>query len=236
MRTVIADDEPLALDLLRLLLADTGGVEVVGEAADGLEALTAIRATAPDLVILDIDMPGLGGLAAAEILKGEAGPMVIFATAHGDHALTAFGLDAADYLLKPINRARLGEAVERARRRLSPPSSLPRAVDEAVIWVPVRNGQVRTPLSQVSHATAAGDHVFLHLEGRALMHRITMARLEAMAAPCGLVRVHRSAMVRPDAVVRLIQSGKALKLRMKDGTDLPVGPAYRGLVRGWTLA
>ena len=242
MKVVLADDEPLARDLLRALLAEVADVEVVGEAGDGLETMEQVAALDPDLLILAIELPGRDGMAAAELLRGrpdaDAGrPAVIFATAHSDRALDAFGLDAADYLMKPIRRERLDEALERVRRRMA---AAGQGVDEAcpdltldAIWAPTRQGQVRVPLADVSHVVAAKDHVFLHLNGRPYMVRMTMARIEAVAAPFGLARVHRSVLVRPERIAAVSQSGKAVRLRLDDGTDLPVGPAYRSQVRAW---
>ncbi len=237
MRVLLADDEPLARDLLRHLLTEQPGVEVVGEAGDGREAGERIAALDPDVLIIDIEMPEMDGMAAAGLLHGRDRPAVIFATAHSDRALDAFDIDAADYLLKPIRRERLTEALNRARRRLeqvgdADVSGLETPADDG-IWVSVRQGQVRVPLSEVSHVTAARDHVYLHLDGRTWMHRITMARLEALATPHGLVRIHRSGMVRPSRVGAVVHSGKSMQVRLDTGTCLPVGPAYRRLVRSW---
>ncbi|WGM48925.1 Transcriptional regulatory protein BtsR [Brevundimonas sp. NIBR10] len=237
MKVLLADDEPLARALLRHLLAEAPGVEVVGEAGDGREAGERIAALDPDVLIIDIEMPEMDGMEAAGLLRGRGRPAVIFATAHTDRALDAFEIDAADYLLKPIRRERLAEALERVRRRLDRPSQSDLPLSELLpddgIWVAVRQGQVRVPLSEVSHVTAAKDHVYLHLDGRTWMHRITMARLEALATPHGLVRIHRSAMVRPSRVTAVIHSGKSLKVQLDTGTTLPIGPAYRRLVRSW---
>ena len=119
MRVLLADDEPLARALLRHLLTEEPGVEVVGEAGDGREAGERIAALDPDVLIIDIEMPEMDGMAAAGLLHGLDRPAVIFATAHSDRALDAFDIDAADYLLKPIRRERLTEALNRARRRSS---------------------------------------------------------------------------------------------------------------------
>lgn len=233
MKVLVADDEPLARELLVRLLAETGGVRQVVEATDGLTVLRSVAEQDPDILILDIMMPGMDGIEAAGLLRArEAGPMrpaIIFASAVSDRALEAFDVDAADYLLKPIRRDRLAEALERARRRLGPARAAP--ADTEGLWVRVRQGQVRVPLSQVSHISAARDHVFLHADGRTWMHRTTMARMEALGAAHGLVRIHRSAMVRLNRIVAVVQSAKSLKVRLDSGAELPVGPAYRKLFR-----
>lgn len=244
MRVVVADDEPLARDLLRALLAEIPDIERVDEAADGLELIEQVARLSPDLVILDIEMPGRDGMVAAGLLRARQGqadaPALVFATAHGDRAVDAFDLDAVDYLMKPIRRERLTEALDRVRRRLAGSGAesgpggdgSPDLTVEAV-WAPTRHGQVRVPLGEVSHVRAERDHVFLHLNGRAHMVRMTMRRIEALAAPHGLVRVHRSFLVRPERIAAMSHAGKAFRLRLDDGTDLPVGPAYRALVRSW---
>lgn len=237
MRVLLADDEPLARDLLRALLAATADVEVVGEVGDGVDLVDQVEALAPDLVILDIEMPGRDGMTAAGLLRhrsdGREGPAVIFATAHGERAVDAFGLDAVDYLMKPIRRERLAEALDRARRR-RPLEAGAEATAVDAIWVPTRRGRLRAPLAEVSHVTAARDHVYLHLNGRPLMVRMTMGRIATLAAPFGLTRVHRSVLVRAERIVAVVAAGKAVRLRLDDGTELPVGPAYRARVRAWT--
>lgn len=239
MKVVIADDEPLARDLIRNLLVGEAGVHIVGEAKDADQTLALVQAQNPDVVFLDIQMPGMSGVEAACRLAGDGKPLIVFATAHATYAADAFDLDAADYLLKPIRRERLAEALERARRRLgrTDEGGVAKANASApdAIWVAARHGQVRVPLGEVSHVTAARDHVFLHVEGRAWMHRATMAGIETLAVPHGLVRIHRSAMARPSRVEAVVQAGRSLRVRLDCGADLPVGPAYRARVRGWTL-
>ena len=241
MKVVIADDEGLARELMRNLLALSADVQVVGEAADAEETLALVRDHDPDLVFLDIGMPGMSGMVAAELLSPAGRPLIVFATAHSTFATDAFDLDATDYLMKPINRERLAAALERARRRLDKPTDTATPAvttaetPEDAIWIPVRNGQVRVALLEVSYVTADRDHVFIHVDGHVWMHRITLARIEALTAPHGLVRVHRSVLVRPARVAAVIHVARGLKLRMDCGKDLPVGPRYRALVRHWTL-
>ena len=117
MKVLITDDEPLARDRLRRLLVEIGNIEIVGEAASGGEALELSERTRPDLVLLDIRMPGLDGLEpAAHLAAQEQPPAVVFTTAYGDHALAAFEASAVDYLLKPIRRERLEQSLDKARR------------------------------------------------------------------------------------------------------------------------
>src|SRR5918998_6740268 len=133
MRVLLVDDEALALDRLRSFFADMEGVEIVGQARDGDEALTQISALKPDLVILDIQMPGRTGLRAAAEIKVEPRPEIVFVTAHEHYAPDAFDVDAADYLLKPVRFDRLRQAVERARRRRAPREAPGRAAEAGTL-------------------------------------------------------------------------------------------------------
>lgn len=224
MKVLIADDEPLALDLLETLLADHDGM-VVRRASSGEDALGAIDAFDPDLVILDIAMAGVGGVAAAHALQGRARPAVMFATAHGEYALQAFDLGVTDYLLKPISRDRLSEALRRVCARLARRVDEPRPADAAV-WVSTRQGRVRLDLARITHAIAARDYVWLHDDlGRAWLHRTTLTRFAALAASHGLVRAHRSTLVRPDAIQCVQRRGKAYVALMKTGAEAPVSHA-----------
>lgn len=238
MRVVVADDEPFARDLLLALLAELPGLEVVAEASDGEEAVAAAREHRPDLVFLDIDMPNLNGVHAALQISG-LGPEVIFVTAHEEHAVDAFEVGAVDYLLKPLRRPRLNKAVERARlrhearqaqpQRAGPaiPEPVPPPGSEPAFWLPVSRGAVRVPVRDVVRIEAAGDHAYLHTAQRAYLHRITMAALEEKLEGSGLLRVHRSAFIRPERVTRIERRGKVMTLSLDDGTQIPVGPRFR---------
>ena len=119
LRVVIVDDEPLALDLITELLADESALEIVGRASSGREALRSIREQRPDLVFLDIEMPGINGFEVVQSLQADDHmPLVVFVTAFDAYAVEAFDVNAVDYVLKPIDKARLSRAVQRARERL----------------------------------------------------------------------------------------------------------------------
>lgn len=233
MRVAIADDEPLARELLRALLAELPGIELVGEAEDGDGAVALARDSKPDLIFLDIDMPHRTGIHAAIELTRDA-IEVIFVTAHEEHAIDAFEVGAIDYILKPVRRPRLAKAMERAalrhRARAEPASPGPApeqpAADEA-FWVPVLRGTARVAIADIHRIEAAGDHVYLHTAERAYLHRITMADLEHRLRGTGLIRVHRSAFVRPGHVVATSRRGKMLVLSLGDGSEVAVGPNYR---------
>ncbi len=243
MRVLLVDDEALALDRLAALLADVDGAEVVGTATNGDEALAEIVRLKPDLVVLDIHMPGRNGLRTAADIPLDPRPEIVFVTAHEHYAPDAFDVDAADYLLKPVRFDRLRQAVDRARRRQgmreradraglleeqvqSLKASAADARDEAVFWVPERNGQRRVTIDSINWIEAARDYVLLHTDMRSHMLRITMAALEAKLAGSALLRVHRSAFVRPDRVTEIRRENRSIALVLADGAQVPVGPSY----------
>jgi DNA-binding LytR/AlgR family response regulator len=149
---------------------------------------------------------------------------MIFLTAHAHHAVEAFELDAADYLLKPVRLERLRQALDRARRQRA--SRTPASGEEQEFWAPGRKGMVRVPVGAVRWIEAAKDHVFLHTEAQTHMLRTTMAALENKLEGSGLERVHRSIFVRLGAVKEIRRSRKALNLMLDDGVLVPVGPNY----------
>jgi len=243
MRVLLVDDEALALDRLRVFFGDIEGVEVVGQAQDGDEALEKIAELRPDLVILDIQMPGKTGLRAAADLDIEPRPELVFVTAHEHYAADAFDVDAADYLLKPVRFDRLRQAVDRARRRKAMregaertgkleeevealKSSGARTLDDDGFWVPERDGQRRVPVDSIDWIEAARDYVLLHTPIRSHLLRATMAALEEKLAGSKLLRVHRSAFVRPDKVAEVKRIGRSLCLVLGDGANVQVGPSY----------
>lgn len=243
MRVLLVDDEALALDRLRTLFADIEGVEVVGQAQDGEQALVEIRETRPDLVILDVHMPGRNGLRTAAEIDVDPRPEIVFVTAHEHYAPDAFDVDAADYLLKPVRFDRLRQAVDRARRRRTMKraaaeagrlaeevealrATAPTAPSDAEFWVPERHGQRRVPIDSIDWIEAARDYVLLHTDLRSYMLRTTMAALEEKLAGTPLLRVHRSAFVRPGKVIEVKRVNRSITLVLADGANVQVGPSY----------
>jgi len=248
MRVLLVDDEDLALDRLQTFFGDIDGVEVVGKARDGDSALDAIERLRPDLVLFDIQMPGRNGLRAAADINVEPRPEVIFVTAHEHYAPDAFEVDAADYLLKPVRFDRLRQAVERARRRRALRERAERAgeleeevaalrssgaagLEDGGFWVPERHGQRRVPLEAIDWIEAARDYVLLHTDIRSHLLRITMAALEEKLAGSALLRVHRSAFVRPDRVTEVKRANRSMSLVLNDGATVQVGPSYMDSVK-----
>ncbi|CAN7269696.1 LytTR family DNA-binding domain-containing protein [Phenylobacterium sp. LjRoot164] len=236
MRLLLVDDEPAALERLSALLTQVSDVEIVGQARNGREAAEAVEALKPDLVLLDIQMPERSGLDVAAGLPLEERPEIVFVTAFELYAADAFEVEAADYLLKPVRFDRLRQAIERARRRRALRAAAARAEDAAAtpadedpdgFWVQVRTGYVRVPLGEIDWIEAAKDYVLLHTATRSHIHRATMTALERKMPPAEMIRVHRSAFVRPSKVKEVKRLGKGLiSLVLEDGVNVAVGPSY----------
>lgn len=236
LKVLLVDDEPAALERLTALFDQIPDMEMVGVARNGREAAHAIADLTPDLVMLDIQMPELSGLALASELPVETRPEIVFVTAFEAYATDAFAVEAADYLLKPVRFDRLRQAVERARRRRTlqkvfaqqSEAAIPaREADLDGIWVATRRGHVRVPVAEIDWIEAAKDYVLLHTATRSHIHRITMSALEQALDPARMIRVHRSAFVSPDRVEAINRLGKGLiALVLRDGVAVPVGPTY----------
>ncbi|HET6204972.1 MAG TPA: response regulator [Planctomycetota bacterium] len=240
LRVLLVDDEPLARERLGTLLREEPDVEIVGECAGGREAIEAIRRERPDLVFLDVQMPEVDGFGVLEGLGGETAPAVIFVTAYEEHALRAFEVHALDYLLKPFDRRRFREALERARARVEnrgtegfdgrlralleclPPRPLER--------FPVKAGGriVFVRAEEIDFVEANGNYVRLRVGGKGHLLRETMASLEGRLDPARFVRIHRSTIVNLDRVRELeplFHGDYAVRLR--DGTRLTMSRGYR---------
>jgi DNA-binding LytR/AlgR family response regulator len=237
MRVVIADDEPIARRKLAALVAEQPQVRLQGVAADGLEAGELVRVHRPDLLILDIEMPGLSGLHLARTLAAaETPPQVIFATAFGHYGVAAFEVAATDYLLKPLSRERLAQALRRARRRrvdgarLAEVQATARAPSEAEwrdeVWAPVKGGLARVAAADIVWIEGAGDYVILHTAERSFMLRAGLTALEGVFDPSRIRRIHRSAMVNLAAVHRIRRRGRHEVVELRDGAEAPIGPSY----------
>ncbi len=227
---LIADDEPVARAGLRDMLGDVEWVTVIGETASGPATVDAINALRPELVLLDIQMPGLLG---TEVLgKVTHQPFVIFTTAHAEHAATAFELGAVDYLLKPFGAARLASALERIRAAIGEPVVLP-ALDrlrEALRSGPMSRLFVRSggairvvDVADVMHFEAWGDYVIAHVGGGRHILHLALTRLETRLDPRKFLRIHRGAIVNLDHLRAFRRQGRGqLVAEMADGSRLAV--------------
>ena len=240
LSTLIVDDEPLALDRMRMICDQLPMVRVIGTASDGAQALDRIADLAPELVLLDLTMPERDGLSVARELSGQANPpAVIFVTAHDDHAVEAFDLDAVDYVLKPVERERLDRAIGRALARRGEAN---RGSDASgwleELWVPHRSELVRIGVSEVGRIDAERDYVRLHVgepgtdAGRSYLLLQTIAGLEARLDPARFIRIHRSIILRRDLITGLRHDGLGVwSVETADGETLRIGRTYLSKVK-----
>jgi len=233
LRVAIVDDEEPARSLLREYLAAYPEIEVVAECANGFEAVKAATELEPDLLLLDVQMPGLSGFDVLELLEHPVA--VVFVTAYDEHALRAFEVHAVDYLLKPFSAERLGQALARARERLGHPqpglagiAAAARPAGVPLTRLLVREGpQVHViPVDALDVAEARDDCVCLRSRGREYRKQQTHAVLDAQLDPEKFVRVHRSFIVNVERVARIDRYAKDSRLAvLRDGSKLPVSRA-----------
>lgn len=235
----VVDDEPIARAGLRAMLLAFDWVEVIGEAADGESAVRQIGALRPELVFLDVQMPGLLG---TDVLRRlERPPFVIFTTAYSEHAVTAFELGAVDYLLKPFGPGRLGSAMERVRAALGEPAPADpfERLSGALAGGPISRLFVRVggtlvplPVERVAWFEAQGDYVTAHAGGAAHLLHLSLSRLEARLDPTRFVRVHRAHMVNLDHVRAFRRDARGnLEAELLDGVRVPVSRARAQEIR-----
>jgi two-component system LytT family response regulator len=240
LRVLVADDEAIARRRLLRLLAAMPDVAVAGECADAHEVLDRVRAGGIDVVLLDIQMPELSGIEALQLFPAD-GPVVIFCTAHTAHAVAAFDVGAIDYLLKPIEAARLRKALERARdrdarrrygselTRLRNPGTEERPLDRLAL--PTRQGIVLLDPLTVSHAELDGELVTVHTADAQYLSALSLQELESRLPGERFARVHRRALVNLEHVVRLepnevggytarTRGGRAVEISRQAARDL----------------
>lgn len=245
-RVVIVEDEPLARKTLREMLADADWLEIAGEAADGLAAVELINTQKPDLVFLDINLPEISGLDVLKRLTHE--PAVIFTTAHDRHAIAAFELAALDYLLKPFGRARLQQALVRAREELERAGERPLVADARAALgakpdtplerILIRDGGRIVPVAvrEIERIEADGDYAAVRAKGKTLLVNLPLADFEARLDPRHFVRVHRSHLVNLDFVEAIEPFDNAqLLVRMKDGAKITASRTASKRLRDWAV-
>jgi two-component system LytT family response regulator len=227
MRVVIADDEAVARQGLRDLLSREPGVEIVGEAGDGESLIGLIGETRPDVVLLDINMPKGSGLDVVEAIGSGPMPLVIFVTAHDEHAVRAFELQALDYLVKPYREDRLRDALARARERLRQRDP-GRSAYAARLKVE-KNGSIRFVAMRDVRWIEAQDYcVLLHTDRERILRRGTLKQFLEALDPAVFVRVHRSAAVNVHYVRDLtITAGGGMTARLEGGTSVAVARGFR---------
>lgn len=242
IRTLLADDEPLARERLRTLLADAPGFQVIAEAEDGDRAVEAILTLDPDLVFLDIAMPGLDGFGVVETVGPAQMPVLVFVTAYDEHALRAFEVHAVDYLLKPFDRERFTATLRKARaaveqrragerlrtveallQEMRPQRGYPQRLavkqDGKIVFVVVRD---------IDWIDAAGNYVRLNTREGSFKLRETLSGIEERLDPERFVRIHRSTIVQVERIreIEPVKSGE-LRLRLEGGQRLTVSRSHR---------
>jgi two-component system response regulator AlgR len=230
LRTLIVDDEPLAIERLQILCARIAGLSLVGTAADGAGALRLIESLAPDLLLLDIQMPGLDGMAVARVLADRASrPALIFVTAFDQFAVAAFDVAAVDYLLKPVEVERLERAVARVRKQIEAAQPAPAMSSPWIheFWVPHRAEIIRIATRDIDLIEAERDYMRLHVGPRSFLLHKTIAELERRLDPGEFLRLHRSTLVRRDRIARFKHNGSgAWEAQLQDGRWIRVGRSY----------
>jgi two-component system LytT family response regulator len=243
LRVIIVDDEPPARARLRRFVKALPDVELIAECGDGASAVAAIESHAPDVVLLDVQMPELDGFEVLRALDMPRLPAVIFVTAFDTYAVRAFQVHALDYVVKPVESDRLADALAHARRRIaeqrSATAGLADLLDELkgdrsyLSRVPIRiGGRIRViELADVDWLGAADNYVTLHAGAREYLLRETLAGIERRLDPKSFVRVHRSTIVRLDRIVELLPDAHGdFTIRLKDGTHLDMSRSYRSTV------
>ena len=259
IRTILVDDEPLATQGLQLRLQAHDDVEVVATAANGREAIRAIKTHKPDLVFLDIQMPGFDGFSVIQGLMEVEPPLFVFVTAYQDHAIRAFEAQAMDYLLKPVDEQRLADTLDRVRQRLAEkrgveesvrlkevlqevaPDAADNFVDgddapaanrfEKLINIKDRGKIFRVDVDSIERIDAAGDYMCIYTGDNTLILRETMKDLEKRLDPRRFQRVHRSTIVNLDLVrqVKPHTNGECF-LVLDSGAQVKVSRSYREVV------
>ncbi len=236
--TLIVDDEPLAVERMRVICDQLPMVSVVGTASDGTQALDRIAELSPALVLLDLTMPEVDGLSVARALADQPDPpAVIFVTAHDNHAVEAFELDAVDYVLKPVEKDRLERAIARAVARRGGKRDGGRDVQWLEeLWVPHRSELVRIGVGEVGRIDAERDYVRLHVgsgdAARSYLLLQTIAGLEARLDPERFIRIHRSVIMQRDRIRGLRHDGLGVwSVETEDGDMVRIGRTYLANVK-----
>jgi two-component system, LytTR family, response regulator len=241
MTALIVDDEPLARERIRTLLAEEPDVEIIGEAANGQEAVRLIRERRPDLLFLDVQMPGLDGFGVIEQLDPDHAPSVVFVTAYDEYALQAFEVHALDYLLKPFNRTRFQKTLRRAReqvlsrangdvgRRLVNLLESVRAPKKQLDRIIVRTAGrvVFLPVKEIDWIEAAGNYVKINVGREQHVLRETLKNLEAKLDTEQFVRVHRSTIVNVERIreIQPLFHGDQIAI-LRDGTRITCSRSF----------
>jgi len=238
IRTLVVDDEPLARRRLRAFLRPEAEVEIVGECGNGAEAVEEVRSLKPQLMFLDVQMPGMDGFEVLQALLPSERPIVVFVTAHDQYAVQAFEERALDYLLKPFGKRRFEDPMARVRERIERPetddtrermSGLLRVIGPKTHLV-VKTGShsVLLQVARIERLEAEGDYVRIHAGREAYLTRQTMNRIEAQLGAARFVRIHRSTIVNVEYIKEIhSMPGGDHAITLRDGTQVTLSRGYR---------
>ncbi|SDZ96163.1 LytR/AlgR family response regulator transcription factor [Microbulbifer marinus] len=259
LRAVLVDDEPLALRLLQSMLEEVPGIEVVATCRNGREALSAVARHTPDILFLDVQMPGMNGFDVVRRLQGDTIPLVIFVTAYDHYAIEAFEVHAVDYVLKPLEADRLELAIQRARERLHQRSagtgeepdaekgrlmasleSMDRPIERSgnegpgKLAIKDRGRIIMLNQADVEWIDAAGDYMCVHAGGDTHIMRSTMKELQQQLCDSTFKRVHRSTLVNLDYIgqIKVLTKGEYL-LTLASGAEVKVSRNYRQPIKDY---
>jgi two-component system response regulator AlgR len=233
LKTLIVDDEPLAIERMQILCARVPKITLVGTAMEGRSALRLVESLAPDLILLDIQMPGMDGIALAQAVAGRSHrPALIFVTAFDAFAVAAFDVAAVDYLLKPVSAERFERAVARIAQPSAPvdpsaPADSSSSPWTREFWVPHRSEIIRVPAGDIDLIEAERDYMRLHVGPRSFLLHETISGLERKLDPAEFVRLHRSTLVRRDRIAGFRHNAAGVwEAQLRDGRWLRVGRTY----------
>ena len=231
IRAVVVDDEPLARSSLKVLLRDDPEIELVSECGSGTEALREIRGRRPDLVFLDVQMPECDGFDVLEQLGKDLPAALVFVTAYDQYALRAFEAGALDYLLKPFDNARFGQALKRAKQRIALGKDAPRKIERLAIK---NAGEILfLKISEIDWIEAADYYVCLHVGAKSHLLRRSMNEVEQELGAGAFCRIHRSAIVNLERVRRLdVNQEGGTDVVLGDGTRLRLSRRYKKQLQG----
>lgn len=230
LRTLIVDDEPAAVRRLVRLCEALPSVAVVATAGDGADALEVLERVGVDLILLDIEMPGMSGLALAERLAGRVpAPAIVFVTAFERFAIAAFAVDAIGYLLKPVDPDLLRATIDRISRRLvAPPAP---ATDAAIFWAPYRGTLLRLESKDIDRISGEDDYARLHCGDRSYLVAERLYAIEQRLGGDRFLRIHRSTLVNRDRIAAMALDGGSWAVRMASGERLAVGRSFLPMLR-----
>ena len=229
IRAVIVEDEAPARDKLRRWLLQEPGIEIAGEAEDGLSAIRVLSELNPDVVFLDIRIPEIDGLELADRLTAQGAPIIVFVTAYAEHAATAFDVDAVDYLLKPYDKERFDRCIARIRQKLGNRAAAPRPV-----IVPVRDELRLLDGKEILWMEAEDNYVRIHTHERDYLLRRPLQDLLGTLDPNQFLRIHRSRAVNVAEIASLRPKLRGdAEIRLHNGQTLPVSRRYRQALKVW---